>query len=85
MFFGISPSTRGGNRTRTPLPELDFESSASTNSATRANFLCGKLVRKSNYFKRIPKDLPKKISFQQKNTPLPDYKEVFSILINNHF
>ena len=28
--------TRGGNRTRTPLPELDFESSASTNSATRA-------------------------------------------------
>ena len=29
-------STRGGNRTRTLLPELDFESSASTNSATRA-------------------------------------------------
>ncbi len=28
--------TRGGNRTRTPLRELDFESSASTNSATRA-------------------------------------------------
>ena len=30
--------TRGGNRTRTLLPELDFESSASTNSATRANW-----------------------------------------------
>ncbi len=29
-------STRGGNRTHTPK-ELDFESSASTNSATRAN------------------------------------------------
>jgi hypothetical protein len=28
--------TRGGNRTRTMLPSLDFESSASTNSATRA-------------------------------------------------
>ena len=28
--------TRGGNRTHTPK-ELDFESSASTNSATRAN------------------------------------------------
>ncbi len=28
-------STRGGNRTRTPK-ELDFESSASTSSATRA-------------------------------------------------
>ncbi len=36
MLFGFSPSTRGGNRTRTPLPELDFESSASTYSATRA-------------------------------------------------
>ena len=29
-------STRGGNRTPTLLPELDFESSASTYSATRA-------------------------------------------------
>lgn len=28
--------TRGGNRTRTILLSLDFESSASTNSATRA-------------------------------------------------
>ena len=28
--------TRGGNRTRTSLLKLDFESSASTNSATRA-------------------------------------------------
>lgn len=27
---------RGGGRTRTPLRELDFESSASANSATRA-------------------------------------------------
>ncbi len=36
--------TRGGNRTRTLLPELDFESSASTNSATWA--FC-KLVRKT--------------------------------------
>ena len=31
-------STLGGNRTHTPLPELDFESSASTNSATKAYF-----------------------------------------------
>ena len=30
--------TEGGNRTRTLLPELDFESSASTNSATSATF-----------------------------------------------
>ena len=30
--------TLGGNRTLTPLPELDFESSASTNSATKAWF-----------------------------------------------
>ena len=29
-------STSGGNRTHTLLPELDFESSASTNSATEA-------------------------------------------------
>jgi len=29
-------STEGGNRTRTMLPSLDFESSASTNSATSA-------------------------------------------------
>ena len=28
--------TSGGNRTHTLLPELDFESSASTNSATEA-------------------------------------------------
>ena len=28
--------TQGGNRTHTLLPELDFESSASTNSATKA-------------------------------------------------
>ncbi len=34
MFTGFC-CTRGGNRTRTP-EELDFESSASTNSATRA-------------------------------------------------
>ena len=33
--------TRGGNRTRTLLPELDFESSASTNSATRAFYVGG--------------------------------------------
>ena len=30
-------NARGGGRTRTPLRELDFESSASANSATRAN------------------------------------------------
>ena len=47
--------TQGGNRTHTLLPELDFESSASTNSATRANFLCGKLVCKTNYLTRINK------------------------------
>ena len=29
-------STSGGDRTHTLLPELDFESSASTNSATEA-------------------------------------------------
>ena len=29
-------STEGGNRTRTRLPSLDFESSASTNSTTSA-------------------------------------------------
>ena len=29
-------STLGGNRTHTLLPELDFESSASTSSATKA-------------------------------------------------
>ena len=29
-------STSGGNRTHTLLPELDFESSASTSSATEA-------------------------------------------------
>lgn len=34
MFTGFY-CTRGGNRTHTPK-ELDFESSASTNSATRA-------------------------------------------------
>jgi hypothetical protein len=49
--------TRGGNRTRTLLPELDFESSASTNSATRASYLCLKLVRKTNYFNGISKIL----------------------------
>ena len=32
----INNRTRGGNRTRTILLSLDFESSASTNSATRA-------------------------------------------------
>ena len=34
-----SESTEGGNRTRTLLPELDFESSASTNSATSASVI----------------------------------------------
>ena len=34
-FFSIC-CTLGGNRTHTLLPELDFESSASTNSATKA-------------------------------------------------
>ena len=38
-FLDFTLSTRGGNRTRTLLPELDFESSASTNSATRAKNL----------------------------------------------
>ena len=45
-------STRGGNRTRTVLLPLDFESSASTNSATRA-----KTVSKTNDFNRIIKIL----------------------------
>ena len=37
MASKIRPfSTSGGNRTHTLLPELDFESSASTNSATEA-------------------------------------------------
>ena len=36
--FGIS--TEGGNRTHTMLPPLDFESSASTNSATSAKVGC---------------------------------------------
>ena len=35
-FGGFLSCTEGGNRTRTLLPELDFESSASTNSATSA-------------------------------------------------
>ena len=34
----LAHGTEGGNRTRTPLRELDFESSASTNSATSACF-----------------------------------------------
>ncbi len=37
MASKIRPfSTSGGNRTHTLFPELDFESSASTNSATEA-------------------------------------------------
>ena len=31
--------TEGGNRTHTMLPSLDFESSASTNSATSARYI----------------------------------------------
>ena len=41
-----SLSTSGGNRTHTPLPEQDFESSASTSSATEA-IVRAKIV---NYF-----------------------------------
>lgn len=36
LIYWLSASTEGGNRTRTLLQELDFESSASTNSATSA-------------------------------------------------
>ncbi len=41
-------STRGGNRTRTTLLSLDFESSASTNSATRAGKLLFTARHKDN-------------------------------------
>ena len=47
--------TRGGNRTRTVLLPLDFESSASTNSATRA------LVFQLLQFNEVEREFIKKI------------------------
>ena len=40
MMSALAYRTDGGNRTPTLLPELDFESSASTNSATSAKIIC---------------------------------------------
>lgn len=46
---------RGGNRTHTPLREVDFESTASANSATRAQGLSnsemGESVQSENFGK----------------------------------
>ena len=45
LFLRNDRGTEGGNRTHTRLPSLDFESSASTNSATSAQMgLCHKSV-----------------------------------------
>lgn len=41
--------TRGGTRTRTSLRTLDFESSASTNSATLAILSCPPLLRECKF------------------------------------
>jgi hypothetical protein len=60
--FRSATCTRGGNRTRTMLPSLDFESSASTNSATRALIRfsqCGaKISQKSNPENNFKKNNP---------------------------
>ena len=48
-------STKGGNRTRTILLSLDFESSASTNSATLA--FGGANIHNSFIFHNIPQKL----------------------------
>ncbi len=42
--------TLGGNRTHTILQSLDFESSASTNSATKASFLSSPEKKYAKYF-----------------------------------
>ncbi len=52
QIFKIAFSTSGGNRTHTLLLELDFESSASTNSATEALqwiFCRNVLIHRLNY------------------------------------
>jgi hypothetical protein len=84
-------STRGGNRTPTLLPELDFESSASTDSATRAFPFCGKWCAKLIISTKMTKLITITLQifiytmymclFHSRSTP-PFNRKVYHLVIN---